>query len=726
MSQNRSVLDKALNSLTVSAANNKRENTFRVNHDTTTKLWQRDNFKIGQHFSIKPVVNGDADSQHSAPIGSSDTFRIDTSLLKLPAGMNQYGGNLQSLIRTLCDRCNITYDNLNEAIFTAAVPGLPGQFNKDDLDCNDVTQSEFVPAFACRDGVQRAVIASFPVSGNDYLRLDNLLVERGTIACTGHHAGTNANKAYIATEIPNEVAVSLADNSPKQFDQLQRNGCLVVQLTYDFEPYQRHRFVLESAGMGYRSKGGEEAAESSSYQSRSDSGQSVYSVVGTGSSINDNTQTVREDGIRRLKEIRVFAVSPMIINTHEQTLSDAQLANMTSLMQARAAELAKFYLPCRIFKFEDISEQFNEFLHGYQVSTKSDILENSLLRAVGIETEPTRCQILPVRYDSQSMIVRFGLPRETVKQFITLLNDKFGANCTYDSDFITDTAFAVRMKISNLRYDSPLMAAVKEAATKLLSDKRTLNAFQLYTNRVSSSDRHKYAVQTIRNCLSIYNIDLTKTPITEVILARMFGVTEFFDKSEIYNGKGYISAMCDTDFYINISPGAAQLFVDNLNKQFTYVYPLARLVSTNATLDNYNGSLCRIALDKSLFTREDFRQAFKAKAAELNEAEPMMFDDFRAQSNSQRSLLDIQKSLSDCAKKFEAKGDTNIAESLTVLNSALTTKGTTLKNRGDAAFAVSQACRLWKTKHNQTEVQEFKDGEKKEINELMKELRLRK
>ncbi len=680
-----------------------RYKTFKMNQQAISDIAKGSASLIG-NLQIKPNINGVTDLLAAPqPLKVSESFEIDLNKLPLPSQCGK--GTLRDAIQRVCQENQVLIDDkMSAATFTSVVTALAGQYAEDSADFSQATQAEFVPVFNSLLEEKRALVLCYSLNGETKLRVDDLQ-GRGSMACLGRESGSS--DALQAIEIPNLFAAEMKEGAPNLFSQLQKNAYIVAFVEYD---------LIHTASVA-----------SSSNLLATKPLPVMRSIVldGASSSVahHDNTQ-------RKLKKIHVYAIGAMVINTHQRTLTPAESAHISSVMQARANELNSLYFPYMTYQYRHFSDDIGKHLQKYNVIWQhSDILEHAILGLGSVADAPTRCSTYQHPKDSQYFLINFGLSFVAVHKLVTNLQRILG------HDFCQMTEFEQKDESQMVRFSLDCVAKnidlIKKQIDTILSDPRHLLAYQKYSRQeqpYSSITNH------FNKIMAEFGMN-TRTNCVEIVLLKMFGCSEELHAASFQPGATYIDRMVATSFFFDISEAAAKQVVDRLNHKF----PLqARFMCANARLVDYGARIfSEISIENRLLTSPAFLSLFKDALNLLVENDPLLVERLRIQSGTQeKSSQDYANILTSLAKSYQGSeeasqpGEFNpklpLSEALLKFSAVIAKPQSKKSERFAASDGVRRAVAFFESTQTGAENELFKKADKKVIKEVQKVLGLRR
>ena len=747
---NLNLLDFALNSLKTSPVQEKRAHIFAANQRAIENIRRVNALgnagKKVNNLQIQPNINGEADKQPAMPLAKGETFQIE--LTKLPVPDQCGGGNVRDLIKRLCGQFQIKTEgrNTRQAQFTPVVTALAGQYPDHDTTFKGVTKAEFVPVYHSNYSQKHVLAISYSLNGETGLKTDLMLVD-GSMTCLGRKS--QSTSAMQAIELPNQLAASLHDQQPELFDQLQKSSCIVVFV--EFDVIQPHHDWEESGNIrvaGLESLRGE--SQDGPVMRGTSKGISAFSVVGQGSYAYDHSHTVCETGTRKLSNIHVYGVGAMVVNTHEQELTDLQAANIETMMRMRAKELGRIYSAHKTYTYNDLDNAIAAHIEKkYGISTtNTNIFENAMLKLTPIDENPYRCRFKPSLETPESFYMDLGISADAMLNFIAHLQQLFGHDfCCWTPSHNLPVCFSLSAVMSNID-------AVKKSIDDILASPRNLIAYQQY-NRKQPTPFAQPSCLLGKFQGFIKNIDPEfKSDIFEVVLLNMFGCEEELHKARFKNGESYVGKMLDTHIYLDISEQATREMVARINSEFPNASidggAPARFIQSNAriadksTVDLWGKgtvNLCELVIDSGFVMSDQFVSRFKDTLDRLIEEKPLLIEKLRMQGGKQRKLSpECASKLTEIATRItESQTSTSfITDDFDVINagkgltralisfsSILTAPQAKTSDRVKANDDVRRAIAFFESKQGSQQNALFKQSEKKEIKDAQRELGLR-
>ena len=470
-------------------------------------------------------------------------------------------------------------------------------------------------------------------------------------------------------------------------------------------------------------------------------GVSAYSMIGAGAVTQDRSVKVTESGQRKMSKINLYLVGAMVVNTNDKVLEPDECQQALSIMRARAEELNQFLLPYKAYFYSHLSSELNGHLKKYSVSTTSDIFEHSILRLASIDEPPRVCRFEDSKKTPQFFFMDLGLSSSSIGALVENLQTRFGADiCQHTPEFNRNGLQAVRFSLEAISRNMP---AIKESMDAILSDARSLSAYQHYSRK--EEPQYNDVVRKLMSITSKYGLSAQHTDCVEMILLHMFGCTEELKTARFREGDGYLGKMLDTHFCWDISEAASRALVDTINQQFP---SQARFIRSDARVSDKGPiDLREIAIESRLLSSREFLALFEDTLNKLLEEQPLFIEKLRIQSGTlQKSSEAYARGLEMVAERYKptasskeqpddsetiAKQPSKIAaqqrffKSLRQFSSTIASTTCKQSERREASEYLRRSIAFFESEQSGPENQDFKKTDKREIKEALKSLGLR-
>ncbi|MGQ3892612.1 hypothetical protein [Legionella sp. CNM-4043-24] len=603
--------------------------------------------------------NGEADERHVLPLVHTPSFDVKSAEIRLP---KQDTHNLQSLIYEACRDYNILFRNKSYAIsLTSVVAALPGTPAKSDSDGRGATSAEFVPFYNNHNETKRVLVITISEDG---IRREHLTLHGGYgysgrrgLTCLGRDSGPPV--ALKATEIPNDFADELKQTQPEVYAAMEKNACMVIFIEHDLvqhgvrESADRRPSggVLQSARIAQST----DIVEQCVGVAQSGAGSrdiSRHAAIGDGGAVKDNTRKIREEGIRYLSNVRVYSVQALVVNTQNQPFLAEKCQRVVDLMKQGAQKLNEIYLPHKRFGFEQLTAGLNRHLQPYHITTNhTDIFENTLLKLVGSELNPTGCEYIPHPSKPGYINIRLGISYKDAKILARSLKEMFGEDsCSHGGrEYLSMQDISLSLEAISTHFHLILQCIDEQFANP-----RTVRAYQAYVER--QAPIFEQVKPALNKTLATHKLSITSDA-TEYSLMRMFGCKEVLKYARFQQGSDYVGRKMDIAFFLHISEEEARKLVVNLNQRFPSSFPYARFISATSRLsDMYGINFCEIAIDGGLLCSPEYQSLLLETLGNMAEHEPLLMESLQVASGTrhqQKTSAVHASQMTSLASKYE-------------------------------------------------------------------------
>ena len=679
-----------------SVTKKRHKDLFMANCDAVEKIRRMDGveFRAGC-LSFVWSESGDPDlgDAPDLPLVRGATEEIDLESIQLPASTGS--DNLKDLILSQCHENKILIDTSTRMVpCTTLEFVIQGKPDERDMDCTAPMHAYCTPIYNNDQAtMQRALVLNILINSASDVRVDNIILRAHTSMSLNNRQGsTGLNSSIKIIEVTESTAKEVEKKEPGSLSQ-DGNTCITVVINYNnltCDPRVPTR-EKSSIRIVQQSTGGNKTQPQ------------AHAVMGTGSSLKDQTIRVYEKGLHIATGIQVYVSSPRVINTQRKELTRDSARQEFEQMQQSTKELDEQFAPYKTISFKGLQASVNDRINSYGLDCrKVPLIEEALLQLGQSKEWPDSYQLTSC--GTEHMIMEGAFTPYGASRLVEQTKQRYGADFCH-----LDENGQIRYKLKALAKALPdIMTSIEES----LSKESTLRACKKYSDNRPSL--YSEFMRKIDRMMTAKGISIHKTSGTEIVLLAMTGSRIRPEWAKLSPGKTIAESLLDMHLHIDVAPELAGEIADKFTERFPEFPESVRLLHTGEEGQEF----CNISFQGELLCNNLFLASFRETLNQLAENEPLLIESLRMASGSPgKPAMQHAETLHQLATAHRNghSSEQALADSLVSLAHTSTNHSATLSDRRLAGAKAREALTLFSKSLSADDRAAFRQGEKREI-----------